>query len=257
MDINSLHERNLIALPQKEQGLAWLVAHGPLVSDPPLPMPVLRGLVADRRVLRLRRGLYLAPTTEARLPALAKTINLADPDGYISGHGALMLLGLNDQDIAEWYSVTPRRQGDLEYGVFRVHFVYSPTRAATGARTSAVIRGDSIVLATPAQALFDEVDLMPFGLDYAETGRVLRNALEADRVTESEIVDLVRGRRSVAAARRLGFLAEVASGRENRDLLSIAQAHSGMTRLASDGVAEWKWRLYLPRTRDSIVRASR
>lgn len=257
VDINSLHESNLIALPHKEQGLAWLVAHGPLVKDPPLPMSVLRALVADRRVLRLRRGLYLAPSTDTRLPSLPATINLADPPGYISGHGALMLHGLNDQDIRDWYSVTARRQADLAYGVFRVHFVYSQARAEVAARTRVVIRGEPITLATPAQALVDEVDIMPYGLDHAETARVLRNALEARKVTESELVGVLRNRPSIAAARRIGFLLEVASDRHNPDLLAMAQSRSGMTRLSGDDVAEWKWRLFLPQPRNSLVRASR
>ena len=257
MDINSLHESRLIALPQKEQGLAWLIEHGPLVPNPPLPMAVLRTLVADRRILRLRRGLYLAPTPQGRLPSLPRTINLVDSVGYVSGHGALMLHGLNDQDVSHWYSITSRRQADVAYGVSRVHFVLSPQTAATAARSTLNVRGDQVVLATVAQAFVDEVRFMPYRLDYVETARVLRTALGAGKVTERELVDVLRKHPSVAAARRLGFLLELVRARPNPDLLEMARSQTGVTRLAGDTIQIETWRLYLPVSPDSIIRASR
>jgi len=257
VDINSLHESRLIALPQKEQGLAWLIQHGPLVGNPPLPMAVLRSLVADKRILRLRKGLYLVPTPQGRLPSLPHAINLADPVGCISGHGALMLHGLNDQDISHWYSVTARRQADITYGAFRAHFVLSPQWATTAARTTLNVRGEQVVVTTVSQAIVDEVRFMPYGLDYAETARVLRNAFEAGKVTERDLVAVMRNRPSVAAARRLGFLLELVRARPNRDLLAMARSQEGVTRLAGDSVPNSTWRLFLPGPADSILRASR
>ena len=257
MDINSLHKSSLIVLPQKEQGLAWLIEHGPLVASPPLPMAVLRTLVADRRILRLRHGLYLAPTPQGRLPSLLRTINLVDPVGYVSGHGALMLHGLNDQDVSHWYSVTSRRQADVAYGVSRVHFLLSPQAAMTSARSALNVSGDLVMLATVAQAFVDEVRFMPYRLDYVETARVLRTALGAGKTTERELVDVVRKRPSVAAARRLGFLLELVQTRPNRDLLVMARSQRGVTQLDGDTIRSETWRLYLPVSPDSIVRASR
>lgn len=257
MDINSLYESRLIALPQKEQGLAWLIEHGPLVSNPPLPMAVLRSLVTDKRILRLRKGLYLIPTPQGRLPSLPGAINLVDPVGCISGHGALMLHGLNDQDISHWYTVTARRQADIAYGAFRVHFVLSPQAATTADRTTLDVRGEHVQVATIAQAIVDEVRFMPYGLDYGETARVLRNAFEVGKVTERDLVAVMRRRPSIAAARRLGFLLELVRPRPNSDLLTMARSQEGVTRLVGDSVPNSTWRLFLPSPADSILRASR
>ena len=57
MDINTLHESNLIAVPRKEQVLAWMIEEGPVVEAAGLPMSALRSLVAQKRILRLRNGL--------------------------------------------------------------------------------------------------------------------------------------------------------------------------------------------------------
>jgi predicted transcriptional regulator of viral defense system len=256
MDINSLHKNNMIAIPQKEQGLAWLMANGPLLENPPLPMIMLRGLVADRRVLRLRRGLYLAPTPSGRLPSLPRAINLADPTGYISGHGALMLHNLNDQDIARWYSVSAHRQGDFQYGESLVHFVLSPSRTKVGL-TTVEVRGESVRLATIARALIDELDLMPFGLNLPETTRILRLAVLSGRATEQSLINELRKTPSVAAGRRLGFLLELITGHQNPSLLALAHSKSGVTRQAGGICVEPQWRLRLPQTRTDILRASR
>lgn len=257
MDLNRLHESNLIALAQQELALAWLIENGPLVEEPPLPMTVLRNLVKQERLVRLRRGLYLAPTTAARLPSFPRTINLVDPDGYISGHGALSLHDLTDQDIVRWYSVSTRRQADISYGVFSAHFVLSPARRGAASTSEVLVRDDRVVVATPARALVDEIEVMPFGLDYPETARILRYAVDTRAATEDDLVAEIERTPSVAAARRLGFLLELATGHKNHRLLEVAQSSSGMTRLSGDRAAEYPWRLYLPEPRATILGASR
>jgi len=257
MNLNSLHERNLIAVPQQEQALVWLIQNGPLVEEPPLPMTVLRGLVSQQRLVRLRRGVYLAPTAEGRLPSMPQTINLLDPDGYISGHGALSLHGLTDQDIVHWYSVSSRRQADISYGPLSAHFVLSPARRRAARTRKLLVRDDRVVVATPARAFVDEVELMPFGLDYPETTRILRYAVDTRATTEDELVAEIARTPSVAGARRLGFLLELATEHKNARLLEIAQSSPGMTRATGNDVAEYPWRLYLPQSRQRILAASR
>lgn len=257
MDINSLHSRNLITLPQQEQALVWLIANGPLVEQPPLPMTVLRALVAQRRILRLRRGLYLVPDGEGRLPSLPRTINLLDPDGYISGHGALSLHDLTDQDIVHWYSVSSRRRADISYGQSSSHFVVAPKRRAKASVHTVSVRHDHVVTATPARAFIDEVQLMPFGLDYPETVRILRFAIDTHATSEDGLVAELRRTPSVASARRLGFLLELATGRANPRLAALAQSSPGMTKTGDDPVPDYPWRLYLPQSRPRILGASR
>ena len=221
-------------------------------------MSALRSLADDERVLRLRKGLYLAPMVTGRLPSLPRAINLADPEGYISGHGALMLHGLDDQDISRWYSVTSRRQADMSYGRQGVHFVLSPTAAISGERTTLPLRGEQIVLATAAQAIVDEVRFMPYSLDYAAIARVLRSAIEVSRIEAHDLRASLGARPSVAATRRLGFLLELVQGKPDAELLAIARSQTGWTKTAgSDAAKDDTWRLFLPLERDLILRASR
>lgn len=257
MDLTSLHDRNLIAVPQQEQALAWLIRNGPLVEEPQLPMTVLRALVAQERLLRLRRGAYLAPTADGRLPSMPRAMNLVDPEGYISGHGSLSLHELSDQDIVRWYSVTSRRQTDISYGPLSAHFVLSPARRRAASTTRMDVRGDQTILATPARAFIDEVELMPFGLDYPETTRILRYAVDTHAATEDVLIAELERTPSVAGARRLGLLLELATGQKNARLLEIAQASPGMTRTSDDAVPVFSWRLYLPQAPRDIVAASR
>jgi hypothetical protein len=119
------------------------------------------------------------------------------------------------------------------------------------------MRGRRIRVATPARAFVDEVDLMPFGLDYSETLRILRDALGVGAASERELVAELRKTPSVAAARRLGFLLEMATGAANEDLRAIAHSIGGLTRLRGDDIPEMPWRLYLPATRADIAGASR
>jgi hypothetical protein len=98
---------------------------------------------------------------------------------------------------------------------------------------------------------------MPFGLDYAETARILRYAVDTRAATEDDLVAEIERTPSVAGARRLGFLLELATGRKNSRLLEIAQSSPGMTRTSRDRVSEYPWRLYLPQSRRAILGASR
>jgi len=255
MNLNNLHDSRVVSLPKQEQGLAWLIERGPLVADPPLPAWMLKALVSERRVLRLRRGLYLVPDESGRLLSLAATINTVDPDGYVTGHGALMLHGLNDQDISHWWSLTSRRQSDIRYGPFHVHFVVSPENAKAGRRATLTADGDQVRVATVTQAILDEVRFMPDGLDWVETARVLRNALEDRKTSEHQIVALLRARPSIAVARRLGLLLELVQSKTNPDLLAIARKNDDLTRLAGGIVSDKTWRLSLPLSRDRMLRA--
>ena len=257
MDINKLHESNLVAIPQKEKALAWMIEEGPLVESAGLPMTALRSLVAQQRILRLRNDLYLAPMHEGRLPSFPRTINLVDPDGYISGMGALSLHGFNDQDIARWYSVSATRQADIAYGQYTAHFVMSPSHALNASRTQVKVLSGPVILATLARAIIDELDLMPFGLDLVEVARTLRYAVGSGALDEDQLMAEWQRTPSVAAARRLGLLLEIVTGKQSDAFLRVSHSRGGITRLDGDGISEPAWRLFLPQSRAEIARASR
>ena len=246
----------LISAPKKEQGMAWMIGHGPLLAYPPLSMSILRALTGEKRILRLRRGLYLVPDATGRLPEIAETITLADPDGYISGPGALALMSLNDQDVGRWYSVSSSELADIAYGPLAVHFVHSPSTLARAKTAVVPIAGHPVRLATIAQALIDEIDLMPWGLDYPEIVRVMRNVLDAGRVNEQELLAVWQDHPSIAAVRRLGFILEIATGRASGNIAALARRNLGITGPAS-GQLDLDWRLRLPASREDIAGASR
>ncbi len=254
MSLDSLHERQMISVAKTEQAMGWLVEHGPLVVDPPLPPWITDRLVTGQRVMRLRRGVFLVPDAEGRLPSLPKAIELLDPAGYVSGHGALAAHGLNDQDISHWWAVASRRQADISYGLYRAHFVYSPESARAGQRHVVRFEHDRVRMATPTQALVDEARLMPFGFDWVETGRVLRNAVETGRTDEGAVLERLSVQPSLAATRRLGLLFALVRGAPDQRLLAAARRTPTISRIAGDKGIDETWRISLPHDRARIAR---
>ncbi len=259
MDLDVLNETELIALPQVEQAMAWLVQHGPVVADPPIENWIMRRLVETHRVMRLRRSVYLAPTADARLPGVAATANALDPDGYVSGLAALALHGLTDQDVADWRSISTRRQSDIAYGRVAVHFIYSPSRARSGQRTTVRNAGDEVVLATPAQAVLDTLRFLPGQIDWLWTARMLQEALARGSASTEEITSLLADdpAPSAAVARRLGFLFDALGVEAPAGLEAISRATHDWTVSRDPRVVIDRWRLRSPYSLLEIQRGIR
>ena len=116
MTSQNLYESGLIVSPKLEQAMAWLVENGPLHVEPKLPNWILKALVNDGRIARLRRGAYLAPTPEGRMLSLPAVATELAPKGYLSFYGALVRHGLTDQDTTRWGFVTGSRQAPVRLG---------------------------------------------------------------------------------------------------------------------------------------------
>jgi predicted transcriptional regulator of viral defense system len=246
MLLDNLHERNLIAVPKMEQAMAWLVEHGPLLTDPPIPGWIMERLVESGRVMRLRRGVYLVPDQFGKLPSFARAISQLDPAGYITGHAALATQGLNDQDVPQWWAVGSHRQGDIVYGLYRGHFVLSPLSARLGKRHLVRVEGDRVSMATPTQALVDEARLMPFGFDWIETARVLRNAVETGQTDEDRALRALRAQPSLAATRRLGLLFEIVRGEPDERFVAAARRTLAPSVVMGSNHLDARWRVALP-----------
>ena len=256
MSLDSLNETELIALPQVEQAMAWLVSNGPLITDPPIPNWILRRLVEARRVLRLRRSLYLVPSTEARLMGVGPTVNALDPEGYVSGLAALALHGLTDQDIADWWSISPRRQSDVRYGRIDVHFICSPDRARSGERVVVSQAGETITVATPSQAILDVLRFMPDRINWLAIARMLAEALAQRATTPTELTTMLLKDRapSAAVARRLGFLLEAVGATAPDPLLAISRRTHDVTAIPGAKAHVERWRLISPVSEQDIQR---
>lgn len=241
--------------------MVWLVANGPVVVDPPLPQWLLHDLVEGKRIARLRRGVYLIPTTTGnmlRLPAIA---TLLAPKGYLSFYGALVLHGLTDQDTSRWGFVTDKRQGGLRRGLQQLDFVPWPRRLSS-ADVRVLRQGrEQIRIATPAQALCDALEAPRYVPSWPELVHVLRTGIATRKLSVASLRARALRIRSPALARRLGLLLEMETGRVDRALLAIAQRSNDWTRLAGLGTRararDARWRLELPRSREDLLAAVR
>lgn len=256
MSLDVLNETALIALPQVEQAMAWLVSNGPVVADPPIQNWILRRLVDTRRIMRLRRSLYLSPSNDARLLGVGPTINTVDPEGYISGLAALVLHHLSDQDIAHWWSISPRRQSDIRYGRIAAHFIYSPDRARSGGRTLVTEAGEQVTVATPAQAILDELRFLPRRIDWLAIARLLSEAIAQQATSPSELAAILERDQSPssAVARRLGFLLETVGSSVPAQILAISRRSHDVTVAPGAKTQIQRWRLVSPLSEREVQR---
>lgn len=261
MNSGILYESGLIVAPKLEQAMAWLVENGPLHVEPRLPNWILKALVNDGRIARLRRGVYLAPAPEGSMLSLPAVATELAPKGYLSFYGALVLHGLTDQDTTRWGFVTDTRQAPVRVGHDRLEFVPWPRRLATAENKVQVIRGEHIRIASPAQALCDVLEAPRLAPNWSELVHVLRIGLALRRLSRSALRARALDIDSPALARRLGLVLEMATGKVESDLLEIAHRSNDWTRLAGLGtearVRDARWRVELPRSREDLLAAVR
>lgn len=259
MSVDIVKEPGLLRTAQTDQALAWLVRHGPLLSDPPLPNWVLRQLVRTKRIARLRRGLYLVPRADGRLPSLPAAAALVEPSGYLSFYAALTLHGLTDQDTDRWGMVTARRRRPIRYGRVRLEFVTWPARLRIAKVATRHIDGVSVRIATPVQAFCDTLEAPRLGPSLPEMLHVLRVGVRARRLSIAALRARARLVNSVVLARRLGLLMELATGSADAQLLRVAQRSHAWSRAEErpGTISEPRWRLLLTRGRSDLIRAAR
>jgi hypothetical protein len=191
-----------------------------------------------------------------RLIGIAAAVSRIDPGGYISGHAALALRGLTDQDIADWWSISPQRQSDIRYGRTDVHFVCSPDRAAGGERGTVTVAGEPATVGTPSQAILDELRFAPERLDWIATARVLAGAIERRVVTpEALAATFARDRSpSSAVARRLGFILEAVGASVPQAIFDASRATHDITVAPGGDKKIERWRLVAPVSAQEIRR---
>lgn len=258
MNGDSLHETGLYKHPLVEQAMRWLVENGPLVDEPELPYWILRQLVAQQRVLRLRRGLYLVPHADGKLPSFPSLVGLLSHEGHLSFYAALILHGLTDQDTRTWVVVTSKRQSPINYGPRQMRFFASP-RGERAHTTVVDAHGTKVRVATGEQAFIDTLAFPHHGPDFSEMLHILRAGLITGRLSNNCLRDLAIREDSPALARRLGFLMELATDRVDEELLRLAhrthdrtQAWPGEVKATDD-----RWRISLPASRELIAYGAR
>lgn len=241
--------------------MTWLIEHGPVHVDAPLPAWMLHDLVADKRIANLRRGVHLAPAEDGQMWSLPAVGTYLDPAGYLSFYGALVLHGLTDQDTSTWGYVSAKRQASLRYGQQRLDFVHWPRRVR-GAEVKLIRRGDEVIrLATPAQALTDALEAPRYVTSWPELLHVLRTGIATGKLSPAKLRARALAAQSPALARRLGLLLDLETGKVDPDLLALARRSNNWTRLAGlgsrVGARDARWRIELPRPREDLLAAVR
>jgi predicted transcriptional regulator of viral defense system len=262
MNVNIPDKPGLSRKPKLEQSMDWLVQHGPIHENPPLPAWILKRLVRTKRIARLRRGLYLAPDRRTgQMPPLPVIAARLAPEGYLSFYGALSMYGLTDQDPSSWGMVTRRRQASLRYGRQRLYFVAWPERLKKAKTKQRSFRGSKIKIATPVQAYGDALEKPRLSPGLPELLHVLLVGLSTKQLTVAGLRAYALRSDSVVVARRLGFLLEIATGRVDPALKNLARRSHDWTPLEraphKKPVRESRWMLVLPTPKEQIAAAAR
>ena len=95
-NLNEPRSKVLFPEPVLNQAMRYLIENGPLVKTPPLPDWSLSRLVAQKRILRLRSGLYLTARAGGELPDVWETAGLIAEEVSSGFWGALRLHGMTD-----------------------------------------------------------------------------------------------------------------------------------------------------------------
>lgn len=277
MDSQKLIEDGLIRLPLIEQAMEWLVANGPVIEHPELPPWVLKRLVHQRRILRLRGGLYLAPRPDGQLPPFAALPGLLAPEGYVGFHAAFALAGLTDLDVLEWTVVVDRPTRPVRYGAHALRFFPSPSRVAR-AQTTTVDREAPVRVATPAEAICDALLYPRHAPEPGEILRVLRNGLSSGRIRPDELRAIADRENTPSFARRLGFFWSLVGGDVPDAIVRVAHRTHDRTTAVRGGsvprpprradppsdrqgtrhaVRDRRWRLLLPAPAEAIAAGAR
>jgi len=253
------YKTGLTRIPQIEQAMAWLVEAGPLVENPPIPAKLLYRLANQKRILRLRRSLYLVPRADGTLPSLAAAVGLTFPAGYITGLAALAEAGLTDQDAAVWHVVNPHQSPSLRYGSLRVEAHCSPGRVTRAKVRSQITEGVRVRWATPLQALMDSCAIPLAAPDPVALVSGLRVAMETRRVLPKALQLAALADGSEAVARRMGYLLQLLGWTVSPDLLRLARRSHDWVRLTTQRpttVRDSRWRLLLSEPGDLLLRRS-
>lgn len=241
-----------------DAALAWLIANGPVVRAPPLEPWVLRQLVSTERILRLRRGAYLVPTKNGDLPPVEVAAGLLAPEGYISFYAALTWHDLTDQPTGVWAVVARKRQRAARYGRdLKIEFVAWPVRLRDAHARVHRIAGSRVRIATPVQALLDSLQAPHLAPPASELLRILRFGLASGLLNAAALRTRAAEMESPFLASRLGYLLEVATGRVDGRLLSLARrAHAWRPLTTGGTVADTTWRVLAPATKAQLIRSS-
>lgn len=225
MSLNNLLKVGLVALPKVEQAAAWMIQQGPVIENPELPTWVLRTLVGQNRVARLRRGVYAVPDAQGRLRLSPFAVGeVVEPGSIVSFHAALAFWNVTDQTPRRIGVVSTKRHSPIAFGPQAVVFL-ARERALRQMECKRRKIGDQTVrVATPAQAFIDALSYPPLAASPAEMLTILVHGLATKILTLTGLRRRALADGSLVVARRLGLLLELATGTTDSELLERARS---------------------------------
>jgi predicted transcriptional regulator of viral defense system len=225
MSLNNLLKVGAVALPKVEQAAAWMIGQGPIIEHPELPAWVLRTLVRQHRVARLRRGVYAVPDAQGRLRLSPFAVGeVVEPGSVLSFHAALAFWNVTDQTPRRVGVVSKKRHSRVAFGSQTVVFLARP-RALRHMEIKRSKVGDQTVrVATPAQAFIDALSYPPLAVSPAEMLTILAHGLATQIFTPTGLRRRALADGSLVVARRLGLLLELATGETDSALLERARS---------------------------------
>lgn len=225
MSVNNLLKLGAINLPKVEQAAAWLIKNAPLVESPQLPMWVLRTLVRQNRIARLRRGVYAVPDANGRLRLSPYAVGeVVEPGSIVSFFAALAHWNLTDQTPRRIGVISRYRHSPIEFGPQSIVFLARPRQLKKMQFKMAKIGGRDFRIATPVQALLDSLTYPALSVSPAQLLAVLAYGLASRLFEVAPLRRAAIATASIATARRLGFLLELATGKVDPGLAQLARS---------------------------------
>lgn len=235
------------------QAYLWARRNGPLLVAPALAPWLLHQLVRSGYLIKLRKDLYGVPNQRGQLQISPYTLpNLLAPESYVSFHSALAYWGLAADKTHRVVAVGDRRRASVAFPPWRIDFlVRAPT--AKKARVKLVkIDNFKVRMATPEQAFLDLLSAPELCAQPAWAVRVLKYGVRTGQLDLDLLRKMALEDGSLALARRLGLLFELAF--EQIDPLLLAQVRrshtyllfSGRGRDEREAVTVVRWMLKLP-----------
>jgi predicted transcriptional regulator of viral defense system len=225
MSLDKLLKVGAVALPKVEQAAAWMIGQGPIIEHPELPAWVLRTLVGQNRVARLRRGVYAIPDAEGRLRLSPFAVGeVVEPGSVVSFHSALAFWNVTDQTPRRVGVVSKQRHSPVAFGPQTVVFLARPRTLRHMEVKRSKIGDHTVRIATPAQAFVDALSYPPLAASPAEMLTILAHGLATQIFTSTGLRRRALAGGSLVVARRLGLLLELATGQTDSELLERARS---------------------------------
>lgn len=224
MSLTNLLKVGAVALSKVEQAAAWMIEQGPVIENPELPTWVLRTLVRQNRIARLRRGVYAIPDAQARLHLSPYAVGeLVEPGSVLSFYAALAFWNVTDQTPKRIGVVSKKRHSPITFGPQQTVFLARPHAIRRMEFRVRKIGEYRVRVATPAQAFIDALSYPPLAASPAELLGILAHGLDTKIFTPKALRQRARADDSLVVARRLGLLLELATGKTDPELLERAR----------------------------------